>query len=611
VIETIKKILKLLNSKEKQRLIPLTLATVITAVIEVIGIGSLGPFVAVVVDPSVIFSNSFLSTAYEMGGFQTERGFLIGLGILVFVITLLASAFKVLVLYMVFKFAGDLRHNIGLRLFRKYIFQTYPYFLNHNTSELSKNLLSEVDQVVDSVLKPVLESLAKGVMVVATFSFLIITDPLVALGAFVILGVLYVAIYGMVRPKLISNGAELRESNRIRYKIAGETFAAIKDVKILGKEDAFSSEYSIGARRFAKTRAARQILSVLPSYSLQAVVIGFAIGLVIIMLSTSDSLTEILPLLAIYAFAVQRMMPNLQSVFNSIAQIRFMGKAVDALFSDMMTLSVSTETQEIETAGCEAISTAAHGFETEIRISDLSYSYDGSKGRVVDKLNLRIKKNTTIGFVGATGCGKTTLVDLIMGLLTPDEGSVYADSLKVLPPEDNSGLRSWQGNFGYVPQTIVLSDDTVAANIAFGIPEQYRNQAAIERAATIANLDAFVDAELPKKYDTIVGERGVRLSGGQKQRIGIARAIYHDPQILVMDEATSALDSITEIAVMDAIHNLMHTKTIIIIAHRIATLRECDVIYLMENGTIIASGSYQELIESESRFRSFANERPE
>jgi ABC-type multidrug transport system fused ATPase/permease subunit len=207
----------------------------------------------------------------------------------------------------------------------------------------------------------------------------------------------------------------------------------------------------------------------------------------------------------------------------------------------------------------------------------------------------------TIGFVGATGCGKTTLVDVIMGLLVPSAGSIIVDDVPVI-----TDTAPWQRNFGYVPQQIYLSDDTIAANIAFGIPADMRDMAAIERAARIANLHGFITNELPNGYNTVVGERGIRLSGGQRQRIGIARSLYHDPAILVMDEATSALDTVTEDAVMDAIHNLQHSKTIIIIAHRLSTVRECDIICLMEKGQIIAQGSYDELLKKNEQFRAMA-----
>jgi ABC-type multidrug transport system fused ATPase/permease subunit len=248
-------------------------------------------------------------------------------------------------------------------------------------------------------------------------------------------------------------------------------------------------------------------------------------------------------------------------------------------------------------------------FSKNIELKNIQFSYPASREPVLKGIDLTIAKNTAIAFAGTTGCGKTTLVDVIMGLLEPAAGSIDVDGVPVIIPQDGkdtANLAPWQRNFGYVPQQIYLSDNTMAANIAFGIPEELRDDGAVEQAARVANLHDFIINELPDGYNTRVGERGIRLSGGQRQRVGIARALYHNPGILVLDEATSALDSVTEDAVMEAIHNLMHTKTVIIIAHRLTTIQECDVIYLIEQGRIVANGTYQELLENNAQFRAMA-----
>lgn len=602
-MKTIFKLISLFTPHERRRLIPLTIAILVMSALEVAGISSLGPFMAVVADPGVIESNRLLSAAYDLGGFNTSRAFLIALGLAVFVVVLIATAFKMLVLYALYRFVGNRRYTLGLRLFRQYLYQPYSYFLDHNTSELSKNLLTEVDQVINGVLRPLMESFAKGVLAVSILIFLIVTNPWVALGAAGVMGTMYGSIYAFVRPRLMRHGVELRESNRLRFKAAGEAFGAIKDVKILGKEPSFARMYGVGARRFARTQAAKQILSTLPAHAMQSMSVGFAIALVVIMLTTTDSLVTVLPLLAIYAFAVQRMMPNLQTVFQGVAQIRYYGHTVDALHRDMTGMPLPPDLPDHRAM---RTTPEVRPFRESIEISNLSFRYPTSREMVLAGVNLSIRKNTTVGFVGTTGCGKTTLVDVIMGLLEPAEGAVKADGTTVSPPTEEMPIGPWQRNFGYVPQQIYLGDDTVAANIALGIPEDMRSQEAVEHAARVANLHDFVVTELPNGYDTVVGERGIRLSGGQRQRVGIARALYHDPDILVMDEATSALDSVTEDAVMDAIHNLMHTKTIVIIAHRITTVRECDTICLMERGSIVAQGSYDELIQGNERFRAMA-----
>ena len=602
-MQTILKLLKLFTPAERRRLIPLTIGILIMSALEVIGIGSLGPFMAVVADPTVVQSNPVLANLYTLGGFANTQAFLIALGSAVFAMIVIATGFKMLTLYVIVRYVGNRRYALSLRLFRQYLYQPYSYFIDHNTTELSKNLLTEVDQVVNQVLRPLMDTFAKGVLAFSIVVFLIVTNPWVALGAVTVLGLLYGTIYGFVRPRLMRYGAELRESNRIRYKAAAEAFGAIKDVKILGKEPTFAHAYGVGARRFARTQAAQQILSTLPGQAMQSMAVGFVIALVVVMLAATESLVSVLPVLAIYAFAVQRLMPNLQAVFQGVAQIRYMGHAVDALHRDMTQMPSPPEVGDTRAMRAPV---EVKSFAQNIALSNVSFKYPTSRSPVIDGLDLEIPKNTTIGFVGTTGCGKTTLVDVIMGLLEPSSGEVRVDGNPVNPPTPEKPIGPWQRNFGYVPQQIYLADDTVTANIAFGIPEDMRDHQAVERAAQIANLHEFITEELPQGYDTIVGERGIRLSGGQRQRVGIARALYHDPDILVMDEATSALDSVTEDAVMDAIHNLMHTKTIILIAHRITTVRECDLICLMERGRIVARGRYDELLRTNERFRAMA-----
>ncbi len=595
-MKTVLKLISLFTPKERRRLIPLTAAVLLMSLLEVAGIGSFGPFMAVVADPSVIERQPLLTALYTAGGFTSARNFMIALGAGVVVVVIIATAFKMVTLYAIYRFVGNRRYHIGHRLFRQYIYQPYSYYLDHNTSELSKNLLSEVDHVVNGVLRPSMEFFARGSIALAIMIFLFVTSPTVALAAAVVFGCTYAGSYSLVRPRLTYYGQEVREANRLRFKAAGEAFGAIKDVKVLGNESSFLRLYGKGARRFAVTQAAQQILFMLPPQGMHSMAVAFAVGVVVVMLALEGSLVEVLPLIAVFAFAVQRLMPNIQVLFQSMAQIRFNAHMVDALHKDMTEMPPPPAGLEQDLA---LNPVKEHPFKQELTLRDLSFSYPSSREPVLKDINLTIRKNTTVGFVGTTGCGKTTLVDVIMGLLEPTEGAVSVDG--EVPPG-----RPWQRNFGYVPQQIYVSDDTVAANIAFGIPEEQRNDAAIERAASVANLHEFVTGELPDGYNTLVGERGIRLSGGQRQRIGIARALYHDPDILVMDEATSALDSVTEEAVMDAIQALMHSKTIILIAHRITTVQECDRIFLMERGRVIAEGRYDELVRENPRFRAMA-----
>ena len=294
-------------------------------------------------------------------------------------------------------------------------------------------------------------------------------------------------------------------------------------------------------------------------------------------------------------------MPSLQQIYTNVSTMRYNYAALDLLYNDFAQFPNSfILTEKLPANSAQMIPLT---FQNKIELNDVIYRYPSTNENVINELDIKIHANTTVGIVGSTGSGKTTIIDIILGLLKPSAGNLKVDELSIT--EEN--VRNWQLNLGYVPQSIYLTDDTITKNIAFGIPESDIDLEAVKRAANIANIDKFIINDLPDGFNTLVGERGVRISGGQRQRIGIARALYRDPKILILDEATSALDGITENAIMDAINKLSHQKTIIMIAHRLTTVKACDVIYILENGKVIESGTYTELMDSSHRFQNMAN----
>jgi ABC-type multidrug transport system fused ATPase/permease subunit len=600
-MQSIIKLISLLTKKEKSRLIPLASGVLMMSFFEVAAIGSLGPFMSVVSNASIIHSQPILSYFYTLGNFKSDLMFIIALGIAVSAIILISTAFKIIVRYAIFRYAGNRRYTLSHRLFRQYLYQPYSYFIDHNTSELSKNLLSEVDMVIEGVFSPSLDSFSRGILSISILTFLFLESPVIASVAALVFGVLFTILYGFVRPRIMRHGKAVREANRLRFKATSEAFASIKEIKILGKEHAFSQFYAKGAQRFASTQASKQILVMIPGDTMQSMSIAFSVALLIAMLAIYGSIARIIPVLTVFLFGIVRMMPNLQRVFQNITLIRYHRQNVDALYNDFKNIPSPPE----DDREAENTSFAPYPFSKEITLKNICFSYSASRSPVLKNIDLSIKKNTTIGLAGTTGSGKTTLVDVIMYLLEPSHGEILVDNQPV------SDKKRWQHNFGYVPQQISLIDDTITANIAFGVPEHLRHDKEIERAAWVANIHEFVTTELPDGYETIVGERGIRLSGGQRQRVGIARALYHDPDILVLDEATSALDSVTENTIMDAIQRLKHTITIIIIAHRITTIQDCDEIFLIEEGRIADQGTYKYLLNNNSHFRDMtkANEK--
>ena len=360
-----------------------------------------------------------------------------------------------------------------------------------------------------------------------------------------------------------------------------------------GLETSYLDRFREHAAAVARSRTSEQLIGQLPGYAMQGVVFGGMLLVILYLMTVFEDFDQALPVIAMYAVAGYRMMPSLQNGYRHIVTLRHVTPVVNSLHADLQDI------EEIAVAISRFRKVDRLPLTRDIRLRDVHFRYPGAEHDALRALDLVIPRCSTVAFVGPTGCGKTTTVDTILGLLQPSRGAVEVDGVPIGP----ANVRGWQRNIGYVPQDIYLLDATVAANIAFGIPEEAIDHAAVERAAKIARLHDFVLTELKEGYFSTVGERGVRLSGGQKQRIGIARALYHDPEVLVLDEATSALDNLTEHAVMDAVRGLAKQKTIIMIAHRLTTVQSCDRIFLLDEGQVIAQGSHAELLETSQAFR--------
>jgi ABC-type multidrug transport system fused ATPase/permease subunit len=422
-----------------------------------------------------------------------------------------------------------------------------------------------------------------------------VVEPVIALLAVVLFGGSYVIVFILARRALARIGSVVLTANGQRFKSVHEAMSSIKDVKILGVEQTFLDRFRRPTSEMAVVQSHGAVIGEAPRSILQALALAGMLVLILhLLVIRSGSLNEIVPTLGIFAFAGLRLFPALQMIYRQVGALKVTKPAVDELFADMM------ETGANAMAWPE--DRPALRLDRELELDGISYAYPEASRTALKSLDLAIPARSSLGIVGGTGAGKTTLVDIMLGLLWPDEGSIRVDGV----PVTRENLRAWQKNIGYVPQQISLVDDTVAANIAFGIPSERIDMAAVERAARIAELHDFVLGELPDGYETRVGDHGVRLSGGQRQRVGIARALYHDPDVLILDEATSALDNLTEKAVMDAVHNLGQAKTIIMIAHRLSTVQGCDTILMIERGQIVAQGPYADLLGKNAKFRAMA-----
>lgn len=597
-MQTLKRLFALLTPLERKQAGYLLIMILVMAMLDVLGVASIMPFMAVLANPGVIETNSFLKAAYLFSvqfGVNTPEQFLFVLGVVVFLLLVGSLAFKALATYMQMRFALMREYSIGKRLMEGYLHQPYSWFLSHNSADLGKNILSEVSTVISQSLKPYLYLVAHSIVAIALVLLLIITDPGLAFVVALSLVTFYLLVYWFTRGFLARIGVERIEANRERFSVVSEAFGATKVLKLCGLEKVYIERFAGSAKTYAHHQASAQIISVLPRYAIESIAFGGILILILYLMGQNGSFSSVLPLIALYAFAGYRLMPALQQVYAAFSQLRFSGAALERLHNDLMSLH---PTSSIVSKNAHSIK----GFSQAITLSNIVYRYPEASKAALDRISLRIDAKSTVALVGSTGSGKSTLVDIILGLLDAQEGALTIDGQSI----EEYGRGNWQRTIGYVPQQIYLTDNTVVANIAFGVSPDHVDQDAVERAAKIANLHEFVINEMPDGYATIIGENGLRLSGGQRQRIGIARSLYHNPQVLILDEATSALDNLTEQAVMEAVHNLGHEITIIIIAHRLSTVKECNKLFLLDKGRLVAQGTFDELIQKNDHFRSMA-----
>jgi ABC-type multidrug transport system fused ATPase/permease subunit len=597
MLSTIRKIFDLFEPRERWTLAGLCGVIVVVALVQTAGVASIMPFMSMVANPEMIGENQWMRRLYEYGQFESPRAFLLFAGLALLVIMAISNASAALEHWLMLRFIWRKQHRFSVRLLEQYLREPYTFYLNQNTAALAKNILAEIGEVVNGVLLPGMRMLAQSVIIIAVFALLIAVDPMVALLAATGIGGSYVVIFIYVRRRQSFLGNIRRTSNVLRFKTAAEALGSIKETKVLGREAEFVRRFNAPDRRYSNANASNAMVADIPRFALETLAFGGIVLVVLYLLQTREDFGEAVAVVSLYALAAYRLMPALQAVFRGLARVRFFLPALDSLHVDLKRGAPQPE-PHLALVGAAA---QPIPFQRRISLDGVGYTYPGSDSTVIRNINLQIRRNTSVAFVGSTGCGKTTLVDILLGLLEPQHGSIRIDDTTLTP----ANIRAWQNRLGYVPQNIYLSDDTVTRNIAFGVPDKLIDHAAVERAARTADLHEFITG-LGAGYDTIVGERGVRLSGGQRQRIGIARALYGDPDVLIMDEATSALDGITEDTVIQAIRDLAHRKTIILVAHRLTTVRDCDVIYMFDRGEIVASGAYHELMQTNVKFRTMA-----
>jgi ATP-binding cassette, subfamily B, bacterial PglK len=572
---------RLLEPDERRRALGIAPLLVASALIEIVGVAAVIPFLTLLTDPLALLALPWVGDLFGPGvAIDLRVAGLVLAGVL-----LLANGLLIGTNWWLFRFSWGLNHKISARLLRHYLAQPYAFVLANNSSSLANRVIVEVSQLITHGVRATLEILTRSVVVIAITAFLVALDPLTAMVAFLALGSVYGAIFLVTRRYLQRIGRESVRVGAARLKAVNEALGGFKDLRVAGREAGAFAEYVGPSRRFGEVQAAVQAVSGLPRYALEAVAVGGLVVVATLLSGREDAAVGTLPLLGAYAFAGLRMMPAMQVLFGAFARMRFATGALDAVEADLR------ETAD-EQAQAEDDVLDAMPFVESVEVRDVTFTYPTGEVPALAGVSLRVDRRRSVAIVGRTGSGKSTLVDVLLGLLVPQVGRLTVDGV----PVDPARLRAYRRLFGYVPQSIFLMDDTIARNVALGVPEADVDLAAVRRACRQAQIDDFIETELAQGYATVVGERGVRLSGGQRQRIGIARALYHQPEILVFDEATSALDVHTEQKVYAALDAIAKERTVVTIAHRLETVAKADHVVVLERGRIVDQGPPTEVL---------------
>ena len=596
MLSVIKELFSLLSKNQLKHFYILQFLVILMAFTELLGIASIAPFMALVGDPSMLQKEGVYSKLYQLSGLDNPVDFIFIAGCLVLLMLTISTIVSMFTTWRLAIYGAGVGTEIADRLYSYYMKQPWMFHASGSSAQLTKQVSTEATRISNGIIEPLMNLNAKLVLAVFISVSIFIYNPFIALAGISAFVLSYMLMYKLVRKSLILNGRRLSTVSTQRFRLMNEGFGGIKDILLLDRKYDFIDRFTEQGSLQAHAQGTNNTISLVPRFFVELLAFGAMISLVLVLIkSYNGDLGQVLPVLAIYALACFKLLPALQQIYSSITQIKGNSAAFQAVKEDLRQSKI-TQNELNERTVSQKLK-----FEQQIKLEDINFAYPNKENYALNNISISIPVNKVIGVVGSSGSGKSTLIDIILGLLPPESGSIYID--EVLITKDN--VRYWQNNLGFVPQSIFLSEGSIAENIAFGIPADEIDYDQVMKAIRLAHLKELVE-DLPEGIKTKVGERGVQLSGGQRQRIGIARALYNEADVLIFDEATSALDGITEKIVMDAIHDFSGQKTIIMIAHRLKTVQGCDTIYLMEKGRVIDQGTYQHLVDNNPKFREMA-----
>lgn len=574
--DIIRELRVIFNRRQKLQLVGLCILMFGGALWELLGVSAVIPFVTSIINPDSLLTNPLVKPVYDFLELESSQQLIILMAVFLILVYVVKNVYLCVMAYFQYSFTFKNQYRLSQQLLANYINRPYSFHLNNSSAELMRNIRDDTDGCYSFVLC-VIQLVSETAVCAALAVFLFIKDKSITIGITILL-TLYVLLYLLVMKKHMRKlGHREREQLRLMNKWIMESLGGIKETKILMREKYFQEKFNTNTDRLAQTKTSYSITTYIAKPMVETVCIGGLLSVVAMKIYRGVNASYFIPIVSVFAVAAFRLLPSLNRITTYLGMIMLRKPSVDALYRDINDIRENCKYTDREETGTGNALT----FEHQIEMRNISFRYEGTNKDVLSDVSISIPKNKSVAFIGASGGGKTTLADILLGILEPDKGQIVIDGQDI---KDNK--KAWYGKLGYIPQTIFLLDDTIKNNIVFGVPEEEIDYDRLIAAMKEAQIYEFV-MEQPEGWDTAVGERGVRLSGGQRQRIGIARALYHNPEILILDEATSALDNDTESAIMDAIERLGKSKTLVIIAHRLSTIKNCDIIYKVEKQRVI------------------------
>jgi len=590
MINDLKRIIRILTNKERNQLIYLSLTQFFSGVMDLVGVVSIIPFLSVVSNKEILNKNIYALKIKEVFSLNNEE-MIIYFALLSILLLTLNQAVKVFSKWYEKYVTENIWSSLHKQSFKFFLEQPYEYHINTNSNQILEKLNVRFNAAVAGVISPTFSIIGNLFTCIFLFLMLLIANPMVTGSLFIFTGLFYLLVFSLFKKKIEKYGEFAPKYSAKTFKLVDQALRSIKDIKMKNNNKYYRDQVDLLRKEYIRNQINNNFFGIFPKFLLETFAYAFAFGIAIYLVKTNAIFSSTFILLGLYAFSMQKIFPAAQGIYHQIALIKFYKPSLDIIYDELLESTKGSEDEVIEDLESEKFP-----FLNQIKFNNVEFKYRSSKEKVLTIKQAEIKRGSFIGITGKTGAGKTTFIDLLLGLLYPQSGQILIDGKKL----NGNFKKAWRSQIGYVPQFSFMADDTIINNIALGLKKIDLEQ--IKKVCKIAKIDDFIENSLPLKYDTLIGENGVRLSGGQRQRISIARALYKNPSIIVLDEATNSLDAITEKNILNSLLNNKNI-TIIMIAHRLSVLEKCNNIFLLDKGKILDNDNYHSLLEKNLTFK--------